>query len=171
MLSRREKLILYISIGIIFSGVGISFIIEPVITKNTMLNKEVNLARLKLKKYSLLLKKEEYIKNRYSKFNLNLPVSGKQEGRLVNVLSELEKTAQNAAIQIIDMRPQTSEESGKYKEIIVDLKAEATMEGYTKFIYEIENSRVLLRIKRFQLNAKSNSLALEGIFSISAVSD
>ncbi len=169
MLSRREKLILYISVGTIFLGVVISFIIEPVVTKNTMLNSEVKLARLKLKKYSMLLKKEEYIKNRYSKFNLNLPVSGEQEDRLVNVLSELEKTAQNAAIQIIDMRPQTSEEPGKYKEIIVDLKAEATMEGYTKFIYDIENSQLLLRIKKFQLNAKPNSQTLEGIFSISAI--
>lgn len=171
MLSPREKLIAYISAAAIFLGTVNSFIIEPVVARNTMLNNEIKLARLKLKKYSMLLKKEEYIKNRYSKFNLNLPVSGRQEDRLVNVLSELEKIAQNSAIQIVDMRPQTSEGAGKYKEIMVDLKAEAAMEAYTKFIYDIENSQLILRVKKLQLNAKTNSSTLEGIFSISAVAD
>jgi hypothetical protein len=165
-LSKRERLILYILIGGIFLGLNISFIIEPVVRKNRILNNEINVARLKIKKYFRLLKKEKDIQAKYSKLNLSPLYLEKPEDRLVSVLYELEKIAKNANIQIIDMRPETSQELGKNKEISLALKTEASIEGYIKFIYDIENSQFLLRIKKFQLNAKSEAQVLEGIFSI-----
>jgi hypothetical protein len=95
-----------------------------------------------------------------------------KQDSLVAALSELQNLAKNAKIRIIDLRPQqvakTNKKSGK--EITIDMRAEGSMEGYLKFIYDIENSLWVLHIKKFQLLAKNNSSALEGVFTISQVS-
>jgi len=166
ILNKREKLILYITIGVVLFGVIFNLCIFPVFGKYSSLNKEIEVARTKYRKYQLLLSQKDYIQNKYKKFASEVNLSGSG-----NVLSELEASAKAADIRIIDIRPQNPSESSKlYKEIIVDLRTEGTMEGYLKFIYLIENSLSLLRAKRIQLTAKSRGSPLEGSFSISQVS-
>lgn len=88
----------------------------------------------------------------------------------MSILSELELIAQQSGVSIIDIRPQLPKETSAYKEIYIDLRAEGSMQAFLKFIYDIENSLSLLRIKKLQLIAKPNSSILEGIFSISELS-
>jgi hypothetical protein len=79
----------------------------------------------------------------------------------------LEALAKDAGINIVDIAPQPAQDqSGKNNEVGIDLKTEGQVEGYLKFIYSMEKSLSLLRIKRFQLNVKPNSQLLEGNFSI-----
>ena len=143
----------------------------PVLNKNDALNKQINIAREKLKKYLQLLSQKEDIQNKYSNFSTRFKISGQPEDRVVSTFSELEGLAKEANIRIIDIRPQgTSKAAALYKEALIDLKTEGTTEGYLKFIYDIENSLLLLRIKRYQLTTKPNTPLLEGSFSISQVS-
>jgi NhaP-type Na+/H+ or K+/H+ antiporter len=170
ILTKREKIILYITIGVIIFSIIFNFLILPVLTKIGLLNKEINLTQTRLKKYTQLLSQKDYIQSKYNKFISRVGVSGRRQDTLVDALSELENLAKEANIRIIDIRPQTPGNINLYKEIIIDLRTEGTMEGYLKFIYNIENSLLLLRIKRFQLNAKPATEALEGSFSISQIS-
>jgi hypothetical protein len=170
VLTKRERIILYTTIGIIIFALGFNFLIAPLLTKNENLNREIVLSRTKLKKYLRLLSQKDYIEKKYNKFST--PLKGSQEGTdaFVNALSELENLAKAANIRIVDIRPQSAKSLALYKETLIDLRTEGTMEGYLKFIYNLENSLSLLRIKRFQLNAKPNSPTLEGSFSVSQLS-
>ena len=170
ILTKREKIILYITIGVIIFSIIFNFLILPVLTKIGLLNKEINLTQARLKKYTQLLSQKDYIQSKYNKFISRVSVSGRRQDTLVDALSELENLAKEANIRIIDIRPQASRNINLYKEIIIDLRTEGTMEGYLKFIYNIENSLLLLRIKKLQLDAKPNSPTLEGSFSISQIS-
>lgn len=161
MLSKRERIILYTTIGVIISAIAFNFIIAPVLTKINYLNNEIKVSRMKLTKYHWLLTQKDNTQNKYSKFSADIAVLGEQKDTSVSALSEIENLAKNADIRIIDIRPQTNS---------IDLKAEGTMEGYLKFIYNIESSLLLLRIKKFQLSTKPNSPTLEGAFSISKLS-
>lgn len=167
VLTKRERIILYVTIGMLVFAISFNFVIAPVLTKNDGLNKEINLARAKLKKYFWLLSQKDYIQAKFSKFSTTFRISGEKQDTLVSALSELENLAKNANIRIIDVRPQTSRGLDLYKEVLIDLRAEGTMEGYLNFIYNLENSLSLLKIKRFQLTAKPNTPTLEGSFSIS----
>ncbi len=170
ILTKREKKVLYITVGIIIFSVIFNFLIWPVINKNDLLNKEISVSAAKLKKYLRLLAQKDYIRGKYNEFSRYLN-EHKTEDTAVSTLSELGNLAKSANIRIIDMRPQAAKASGQsYKEIEIDLRTEGAMEGYLKFIYTIENSLSLLRIKRFQLNAKPNAQLLEGVFSISQIS-
>lgn len=167
ILNKREKIILWLTAGVIAFSIIFKFFIMPVLTKNDDLNKEIKLTQAKLKRSLRLLKQKDYIKSKYSKFLPLDNVSGEPQDTSVSVLSELERLAKNANIHIIEIRPETTKKLGLYKEIFVDLRAEGAMSGYLKFIYDIEHSPLLLKIKKLQLTAKSNAQTLEGSFSIS----
>ncbi len=169
ILNKRERIILYATLGVAIFAVGFNFFIAPILAKNDYLNKEIALARAKLRKYRWLLSQKDYIQGKYNKFSSALKISGEQQDSLTSALSEVENLAKDANIRIIDIRPQTSRGSGLYQEMLIDLRTEGAMEGYLKFIYNLENSLSLLRIKRFQLSAKPNTAALEGSFSISKI--
>lgn len=169
IITKREKIILYTTIGVIIFSIGFNFLVAPLLTKNDNLNKEININRAKLTKYLRLLSQKDSIQSKYSKLSADFKVSTRQEGALVTTLSELENIAKNANIRIIDIRPQAPKSSDLYKEVIIELRTEGTMESYLDFIYTMENSLLLLRIKKIQLNAKSNTPTLEGIFSISQI--
>jgi len=170
ILSVREKLILSVTIIIAIFSIGFNFIIGPVLSKNAMLNKEIDVTRAKLKKYLSLLGQKEYIQNKYNKFSEILLSTNIGKDASVSALSEIESLAKEANIQIIDIRPESSKTVDLYKESLIELRTEGEMESYLKFLYSIENSTSLLAIKNFQLNAKPNSQVLEGNFSISQIS-
>lgn len=170
ILTKRERLAFFITIGVIIFAVVFNFLLAPILTKNENLNKEINFLRTKLKKYQWLLAQKDYIQDQFSKFSKTYKVSEEQDP-LVNALSELENLAKEANIRIIDLRPQaTARNVSGYKEISIDLRTEGAMENYLKFIYHLENSLSLLKINKMQLSAKANTAVLEGSFSISQLS-
>ena len=169
ILTKREKIILYITVSMIIFGFVFNFVITPVLKKSELLNKRIEITRTKLRKYILLLAQKDYIQQRYKNFSSRLTLSDANKSTSVTSLSVLEALAKDARLRIIDIRPQTPENLELYKEILIDLRTEGSQEGYLKFFYNIENSLALLRIKKFRLNTKPNTQTLEGNFSISQI--
>ncbi len=159
VLNRREKFIFYATIGVIVFAFIFNFFLAPVLSRNDTLNNEIRLNREKLKNYLWLLSNKEAIQKKYAKFFPADNLTGQEQTETTGTLSELENLAKNSGIKIIDIRPQ---QGGK-----IDLRAEGSLENYMKFIYNLENSLALLRIKKFQISAKPNSSALDGNFLIS----
>jgi len=171
VLSKREKFIFYATIGVIVFAFIFNFFLAPVLTRNDNLNNEIRLNREKLKNYLWLLNNKEAIKKKYAKFVPADNLTSQEHTGAVDTLSELENLAKNSGIKIIDIRPQQGAKgTGIYKENLIDLRAEGSLENYMKFIYNLENSLSLLRIKKFQISAKPNSIALDGNFLISQLS-
>lgn len=166
LFTKREKVILFFTVAVIIFSIGFNFLISPVLKKNELLNKEINITRVKLSKYWRLLNQKEFIQNKYNKFSSASKLTEQQQDTLMAALTELENLAKDANIHIIDIRPESSKSVALYKEILINLKTEGTIEGYLKFIYDIENSFLLLRIKKFQLSSKPNIQELEGSFYI-----
>ena len=164
LLNPREKVILFITFSVVIFGLVLNFLILPVAKKNNALDSQIFVKREKLEKYLLLLKHSRDIQDKYKTLSAGKALLAQDKDSLVDTLSEIEAVAKQAGIRIIDIRPT---ELKQKKEISVDFRAEATIEAYIQFIYNIENSLSLLRIKKFQLNAKPNTSTLEGSFSVS----
>lgn len=162
--SKREQVILYLTICVVIFGLAFNFVIAPLLSASANLNKEITVARAKMNRYAFLLKQKDAIQKISSQFSAAVKTPGQEGNTLVTVLSELEGLAQEAGISIVDIAPQPPR---GYSGILIDLKTEGPIEGYMKFFYSTEKSLSLLRIKKFQLNAKPNSQLLEGSFSVS----
>jgi hypothetical protein len=166
VLSRREKIILFFTAGLIIFGILLNFLILPVLNKYDIMNKEIRITRAKLVKYLRLLSQKEIIRKKAAQLAINPDLSGRQNDTPVIILTELENLAKEANIRIVDVRPAIS----KQKSTVVDIKTEGDMEGYLKFIYNLQNSLSLLVINKFRLSARPNSRSIEGNFSISQIS-
>ncbi len=171
ILSKKEKAILSVTIGVLILSVGLNLMVIPLLNRNEVLNQEININKAKLNKYVSLLRQKESIQDKYKKIFNCFTGNPVEFNKADSVLSGLDNLAKNADIRIIDMRPQ-----GIYKgrdlnrELAIDLKTEGEMENYLKFLYEFEYSLPFLKVKKFQLNAKPNTIFLEGIFTISQIS-
>ncbi len=172
VLTRREKGIFFTTVAVVVFSLIFHFLIAPVINDNDILNKEISVAQSKLSKYLRLLSQKDNIEKAYNQFSSALNIKDAQDDKQVEILTELERLAKEANIRIIDIRPSLNVFSGSsaYKETLVDFRAEGNMTGFTKFIYEVENSLSLLQIKKLQLTTRSNLQGLEGSFSISQLS-
>jgi len=171
ILTKREKIIVGMTGTVIIGSLVFKLLDWTVISRNEELSRQISFTKMKLAKYQRLLSQKQNIMNKYSKFAGAGGGAGQQKENLVGVLTELEAFAKEANIKIIDLRPQSGSRSNvPYKENLVDVSLEGEMEGYLRFIYNLENSLSLLRVKRFQLAAKPNSQMLDGVFSISQIS-
>jgi len=167
IITKRERVILSLTIGIIIFSVVFNFAIAPLLNTFDAVTKEIIVTRARLEKCSRLLARKEYIKRTYDKFSKDVGVLSQSQGSLVDILSELEKIAKDSGARIVDIRPQNPGDAKRQKEVFVDLRTDGTIDQYLKFIYKIENSLSLLQIRRFQLLAKPGSQSLEGAFSVS----
>lgn len=163
MLKKRERIILYLTIGVIFFGVAFNLVISPVLEKYDLLSKEINTDKIKLKKYLTLLSQKSEIQNKYGGFSGGNISAQDTKDNLVLAMAALENIAKNSGIKIVDIRPQAGV---KGNDVSVELRTEGEMEQYTKFIYDAETSLYLLKVKRLQLTAKPNKSGLEGTLTI-----
>lgn len=160
LISKREKIILYTTIGMAIFAIAFKFAILPVIDRYDAITGEIEIASAKLNKYRQLLVNKKVIEEKYIKLFGSLP---EPKELTANPLFELESLARASGVRIVDIRPQAG--SGA-KEAIIDLRADGLMEAYLKFIYNIENSTAFFSIKKLQLISKPNTQGLEGNFSI-----
>jgi hypothetical protein len=166
VLSSREKNIFLFTAGIIIFALGFNYFLAPLFSSNDSLNRQISAGRSKLRKYSWLIANKERIRKKYSRFSS--PSAGDSRDIEVEVFSGLEAIARESGVRIVDLRPQSGQaRRGPYRENLIELRAEGSSDNYLKFLYNIENSLYLFKVKKFQLNAKSASSSLEGIFLIS----
>ncbi|MBN1913619.1 MAG: hypothetical protein JW788_04390 [Candidatus Omnitrophica bacterium] len=169
VLSAREKMILMFTAAALALSLIFNSVLMPAFKKHDSLNKEIALVNARLNKYARLLAQKDSLKHQEDKLSAE-GLSFLEKPTIVKTLALLENMAKKSAIHILDIRPQAPRSSGSYQEISVDLKAEATLEDYLKFIYDLENSPLLLKIKKLQLTAKPNKQLLDSSFSISQAS-
>lgn len=171
ILTKRERVILYLTLAVIISAISFNFVIAPVATKNEVLNKEIKITQARLKKYLRLQAQKEGILDRYNQISQGMSAIGTRAGNFTSGLSEIENIARASGISIVEIRPQatatTKKTSEVYQEVCIDLRTEGREEGYLKFMSNIENSLSLLHITRCQLLSKPNTQTLEGYFTIS----
>ncbi|MBP7216462.1 MAG: type 4a pilus biogenesis protein PilO [Candidatus Omnitrophica bacterium] len=166
--SSREKTIFFITIVVFLFAILFNIALVPILNYNEELNKSIMITRAKLERYAQLLGQKDSIKNKYSQFSSQLNLSEKKEDRLIEVLSELEKLAKGAGVRIVDIRPEGSfREAHSYKELLIDVKTEGSIPDFTKFMYNLENSLSLLKIKKFKISSKPHAQTVEGTFSVS----
>jgi Tfp pilus assembly protein PilO len=169
VLTKRERFLLYFTVGIISFAVVFNFILAPIIERFNKLNQEIASTSVKLERYLRLLSEKEKIKNSYSKITSYAKIEGSEEEILAIILNELENLSRQAGLHITDVRPQVTRDIGVYRELNIELKQEGEIEGFLKFIYDLENSSHLLRIKRLQLNSKVAGQFLEGNLLVSKI--
>jgi hypothetical protein len=170
VLKKREQLLLYIILALACFSLFFNFIAYPLWQKNRALSNEIARTKLRLIKYLEILNRKDELEKNHSDASPTLLAFEQKQDTVVSVLAELEHLSKKTNVKILDIRPQSTTRSSKKQAVAFDLRLEGDIEGYLKFIYEIENSVFLLQIKKILLRAKANSPLIEVAFTIIQIS-
>ncbi len=163
-LSERER---YIVFG---SAIGISVLIIIIIITSSLASlhrMEKKIARLESD-----LKKMESIRGRFIDIEREIErLEGiiKRTGKNFSITTYLEKLAEENNIKITSVSEKTAPPNDLYKERLVEVNLRRIyLKNLVEFLYQIENSPQLLRIKSLQIRPNySNPMYLNVIFNVS----
>ena len=168
-LSKRERIILFATLGLIALSLMLNFILLPFIYKYKALNRQIVRFQLELRKSNRLMARAEGIREEFKQVSSLAQVAVGQQQTVTLVLGQIEQLANQAGLRIIDIRPQAPRELGQYKEAILELRQEGSMQGFLKFLYDLENPPYLLRVKKLQLSSKVTKGLLQGQLLVSKI--
>jgi len=163
--SRREKIIFSITVGVIACAVVFNYLIIPVFERDSRLTKEISLAEAKLQRFRWLLSQKDSLNEKYNGAGSKLGAG--EDNSVMAALSELEVLAKSSGIRIVEIRPEASSFTrGQSRESLIELRAEGQIQGYIRFMYEIESSLSLFSIKKLQIVSRGSAGNLEARFTI-----
>lgn len=172
-LSKREKFILFVTLAVISFSLLYNLVFTPYFRKLTILDKEITQLENKLKKARRLVPKKSRIESDFNAFMINYKseegVSAEQQ--IARILIELESLSNQSGVHITDVKPRPVKNFEYYSEFIIEMRFEGPINEIAKFIYDIQQSKQLLKIEKLAINIKSNeATSLEGFIEIHKIS-
>jgi len=170
-LSKREKTVLYATVFFVSLTLLDRIIISPVFHRINSLDTEIREKELSVKKNMRILSQKDKIMAESAKYASFLNQAKSEEEEMTSILKELENLASKSSVYLIDMKPGGIKKAGQSKKYMINLSCEAQIEQLTEFMYDIENSKELLTIEKYQIGPKSKeSSVAQCSMSISKIS-
>ncbi len=167
-LSKREKVVLYGAVFFISLTFLDRLILGPILSEIKSLNTEIQNQEAMIKKNLHILAQKERIKKDLSYYDSYVVYAASPEEETVFLLKDIEKRANKSSIYVVDIKSAGEDEEGEIKKYLVKLNCEAQMEQLSKFFYDVESSKKLLKIENYNIRPKSEgSSVLKCTVSIS----
>jgi hypothetical protein len=171
-LTGRERYLGFLAATVIAIAVLYNLLIAPLADKWACLNREVRSKTNLLAKNTAILASEKTLSPDHARMSKFIKSTSSEEEEVSHVLAFIENISRKDSCFVVNIKPMGTKSMGAYKELLVDVAAEADMERFSKFVYDIENSAdMILRVKRFAINAKTGQSGspLRGTFLISKI--
>ena len=167
-LSGRERILVTASLVLAAIAIGYNVVIEPLMRNWKRLNSQIDAKATVLVKDMRLLRMYKRLETEHSKYRDFITTTKKEEELLAHVLSEIENISKKTSCYIANVKPRTTKKVGNYKEISFIVTAEAAVDKLAKFLYAVETSKELLRVRHFAITPKSGRQGtLKSTFHIS----
>jgi len=151
-LSKRELYVFYISIIIVTAVFFDKIVINPLMDRIKRLNKEIFLQEKRLQKSLYLLSQEEFIISEHKEYTQHVKQTSSDGEEKSRLLAEIEKTARKSFVFLKDVKLDLAEGEGPYKKYTVEIETESKITYLIDFVYQLENSSQLLRVRNFSLS-------------------
>ncbi len=153
-MSKQEKMIAYFAFAAILLALLDRFIFSTILTKIRLIDDQIKLQELSLKKNSKIIAQKELIKKEDEQYAIYSVESKTQEEEISGVLKEIEMLASQSAINLVEIKPTDLKTEKILKRYSISLTCEATMEQLTNFMFLIDSSKVLFTIDNYSLVSK-----------------
>ncbi len=153
-LSKREKMLFYLTLAVISLSLIYNFVLKPLGERWARLNQQILSKEIELKRNLRYLGQEDKIKSIYPKYARYVQTSGSDEELMSSFLNVVEQQARVSEIHIANIRPQPVKDLVSHKKYILQMDCVAPMEKYIEFIYNLQNSAQLIRVEKLQLNSQ-----------------
>jgi len=159
-LPKKKRYIFYIAITIVIAVFFDRVILQTAKNRIRKLNNGILIQEKKLQKYLHILSQEDLVAGEYQKYTEGISQNYSDEEEKIKLLSLIEKMARNASVLLKDINPGATKKIGRYKKYTIEIEVESEINYLTDFIYQLEKTSRLLRIKDFQLQPKEKKSAI-----------
>lgn len=154
-LSNKEKIGLIAAIVVIALTIIDRLVISPIGDRARRLNQEIKFSETKLSRDLRNINNKGLIESEYKKYkNYVKRTSASDEEDVANILGEIEGLARSSGVSLVDIKPQVPKKSDFYKEYVVEVEVEGSMEQVVTFLHDLNNSIQLLRAVKFRIGLK-----------------
>jgi len=160
-LSKREIIIFYLAIAIVFMVISDRFIFGPLLSKIRLLDKEIENKERLLKKTLHIISQRQRIEKENEIYTAYSVQASSKEEEVASLLKIIENFASETGVQIIDIKPRKITSEGDLtKKYIVDLNFESEIDKAFVFMYKIDSSNLLIRVERFSAIPKAKGSSM-----------
>lgn len=145
-LSKRERYIFIVTVGVIISALMYNFIFEPTIKRWNSINNKIMLKKAMFRKGLRLLEDRDSIINEYNIHAMSLKNMSK-------ILRHTEELADSFGIKTANIRPRPVAKKEIYEEYIIELQIEGELANINKFVSTLIKAPLFITVKRFDLRS------------------
>lgn len=156
-LNRREKIILWLTIGVITVGMSVQLIVKPLRENSENVADQIEAAQKRLSKSKKLIEEANALQNDYQKL---VDILGKASSEGVEnsaMVAKLEEAAKAANVHISNMQPRRAVKRDPFLVISVDLTIDGTWSSVTRFLYDVQAQPNLFNIDEMNLEKFSDT--------------
>jgi len=171
-LSFRERLVLYAACFVLFALLFDRLILNQIIRKIGFYNSEIGKQEVLIKKNLRILEQKQKIEGEEKQYASFYPAQKglSRDEEVSALLKTIENMAKDYSLKIINLKPVDSEASGVSGEYLITLECEAKVDDFINFVYNIEYSKDILRVKKFNIIPQSpESTLAKFIITISKI--
>ncbi|MCX7661484.1 MAG: hypothetical protein N2Z79_02225 [Candidatus Omnitrophica bacterium] len=159
-LSKRERFIFYTASILILLVIVDRLVIIPFYSKMSQVAGEIKDKEAEIRKAIHILSQKERINQQLKQYASFLRFVSSEEEQFTLVLKEIETLANKSNVYLLDLKPAGVKDKGLIKEYLINLNLEAKIESLVTFIYEVENSSLLLAVKKYQISPKTSQTSI-----------
>jgi Tfp pilus assembly protein PilO len=160
-MTKKDKVILYAAIIMVLLAIMDRAFINPVLLKINGLNEQIIEMESAVRKSAHIMSQKDRILQESAKYKSFLDNIGTDDEEGTSLLKEIGDIANKSEVYLEDMRPSGIKDMETYRKFMVTLSCEGQMEQIADFILNVESSKNLLTIERYQISpkAKGSSIA------------
>ncbi|MFA6383795.1 MAG: type 4a pilus biogenesis protein PilO [Candidatus Omnitrophota bacterium] len=156
-MSKREKIVLYGAVAIVAIAFLDRAIVGPIISRTQALDKAIADKRAMINRDMKILSQKDNIELRKAEYKAFSVLETTPEEDTSSLLKEVEILASKSSVYLADMKPQDPKQEQDFKKYQVNIICESPFDKFIEFMYNIENSRKVLKIEKFSIIRKSRS--------------
>jgi hypothetical protein len=154
-MSKREKMVLYGAAAVVALAFLDRAIVAPIISRTQALDKAVMDKKAAISRDMKMLAQKDNIDLRKAEYKAFSVLETTPEEDTSSLLKEVETLASKSSVYLADMKPQDSRKEHEFKKYQVNVNCEATFDKLIEFMYNLENSKKVLKIEKFAITLKS----------------
>lgn len=167
-LNKREKVIFAVTAGIVGILLLDQVLIRPIAHTFYSLRQERTSLEASVKKSVRLLAQKDRMLKEVKQYSAYALTAKSSEEDSVAFLKHIEELANKNSVNLLYVKPALGKAQEQIKKYYVNLECEGQMAQLIQFFYEIENSKLLLKIEKYTLQPTAKgSTVIKGAATVS----
>jgi Tfp pilus assembly protein PilO len=159
-LSKRERTIFYVTVGVISLVLLDRMVLSPILAKINSLGETIQAKEEAIERSLLIVTQEKRIEGEKNLYSTYLSKPQAEEKTITAFLQDVETLAKKSSIYLTDIKPSGKGAEGEVVQYFVKLSFEAQMEQVFNFFYNVSSFENLIRIEDYQIRPKSEGSSI-----------